>query len=475
VLAAISGPTGIEFAAALLQELISSWVRGSTDKESWGGLSGTMAKRPSTKEILEAARKGGPARPSEAGESVPEPETAESAVAEQDQVGSVERVAAPAKPAAPAPERPAAAAKVPTPSTLGRPLTLKEKLAAARTGGAAQPGSAQAAAPASPRIEAPPPAEEVVESSPAEEPKSVPPPAKPLGRPMTLQEKLAAARGGGAKSAAAAPAGGAKPAAAKPVAAPAAKTGAARVLPPLEKISDPRDLAEAARQAAAKRAKDDLAAKAAGAPAPVAKPKAAPAKPQTVPPRPDRALAAAPTASATATAESISRRGFFVGGLLVSWIAVAWTTFTAGLAAMTAMTVRFMFPNVLAEPPSTIKIGLPTNFDPEDVSDRFKAEWGFWVVRSTKYNGQDIIYALQSVCTHLGCPPNWLASEQKFKCPCHGSGFYISGINFEGPAPRPLERFKVALADDGQIIVDKSQKFQQELGQWSDADSFIPA
>ncbi len=131
---------------------------------------------------------------------------------------------------------------------------------------------------------------------------------------------------------------------------------------------------------------------------------------------------------------------------------------------MTLMTVRFMFPNVLAEPPSTIKIGLPSRYEAEDVSDRYKAEWGFWVVRSTRYNGQDILYALQSVCTHLGCPPNWLAAEQKFKCPCHGSGFYITGINFEGPAPRPLERFKVALADDGQIIVDKSQTFQERAG-----------
>jgi cytochrome b6-f complex iron-sulfur subunit len=92
-----------------------------------------------------------------------------------------------------------------------------------------------------------------------------------------------------------------------------------------------------------------------------------------------------------------------------------------------------------------------------------------------KYNGQDVIFALQSICTHLGCPPNWLAGEQKFKCPCHGSGFYISGINFEGPAPRPLERFKVTVADDGQILVDKSQKFQEELAQWSDPDSFLPA
>jgi cytochrome b6-f complex iron-sulfur subunit len=290
---------------------------------------------------------------------------------------------------------------------------------------------------------------------------------------MTLQEKLAAARGGGAKPAAApGSAAGASP---KPAAAAAtaAKASAARVLPPLERMTDPRDLAEAARQASVKKAKE-LAAKTTEASP--AKPKAAPAKakPQTVPPRPTRELAAASAGPET------SRRGFFFGGVFVSWVfawlVVAWTTFTAGLSVMTLMTVRFMFPNVLAEPPSTIKIGLLSNFAPDDVSERFKTEYGFWVVRSSRYNGTDILYALQSVCTHLGCPPNWLASEQKFKCPCHGSGFYITGINFEGPAPRPLERFKVSYADDGQtILVDKSQKFQQELDQWSDPNSFIPA
>jgi cytochrome b6-f complex iron-sulfur subunit len=414
-----------------------------------------MAKRPSVKEILEAARKGGAAKPAEEAAAAPEPEAAEP-VAE----AAPEPVAA-EEPAAAAP---AAPVNVPSPATLGRPLTLKEKLAAARAGGAPQPG---APAP-KPAAAAAPAAEAEEEVAPAEAPKAVPPAAKPLGRPMTLAEKLAAARG--AAGAAPAPAAGAKPAAPKPAAAAAKPAAAARVLPPLDKITDPKDLAEAARQAAAKRAKEDAAAKVAAAPA-ATKAKPAPAKPQTAPPRPGRELAAA----GATEAGGVSRRGFMIGNLFLSWIAVAWTTFTAGMVAMTTMSVRFMFPNVLAEPPSTIKIGLPTNYDPEDVNDRFKAEWGFWVVRSGRYNGQDIIYALQSVCTHLGCPPNWLASEQKFKCPCHGSGFYISGINFEGPAPRPLERFKVSLADDGQIMVDKSQKFQEELGQWADPDSFITA
>ena len=187
-------------------------------------------------------------------------------------------------------------------------------------------------------------------------------------------------------------------------------------------------------------------------------------KPQSVLPRPSRE-------SVRAAATYTRRAVFSVTGLI--W--VGWAAFTLGVVQFSAMMGRFMFPNVLAEPPSTIKVGPPSNFEPEAVNERFKAEWGFWIVRSTRYNGTDIIYAVQSVCTHLGCPPNWLSGEQKFKCPCHGSGFYISGINFEGPAPRPLERFKVTTADDGQLVVDKSQKFQEELGQWSDPDSYIQA
>jgi nitrite reductase/ring-hydroxylating ferredoxin subunit len=46
-------------------------------------------------------------------------------------------------------------------------------------------------------------------------------------------------------------------------------------------------------------------------------------------------------------------------------------------------------------------------------------------------------YALFTICTHLGCTPNYLSAENKFKCPCHGSGYRLTGVNFEGPAPRP--------------------------------------
>ena len=160
--------------------------------------------------------------------------------------------------------------------------------------------------------------------------------------------------------------------------------------------------------------------------------------------------------------DEMPRRSFF------SWLTVAWLAFAAATGGFFAMTVRFLFPNVLFEPPQSFKIGFPDDYQIGQVNIRWKKLHAIWVVRTTEH-----IYALSTVCTHLGCTPNWLDNERKFKCPCHGSGFRKSGVNFEGPAPRPLERFKIALADDGQILVDKSKLFQYEKGQWDDPESFL--
>jgi cytochrome b6-f complex iron-sulfur subunit len=156
----------------------------------------------------------------------------------------------------------------------------------------------------------------------------------------------------------------------------------------------------------------------------------------------------------------------------MSALAVGFTALTATAAAWTLGTVRFMFPNILREPPSRFTVGTPDKFPPGQVDERFKAANGVWIVNA-EYNGQQQIVALKSVCTHLGCTPNWLEAEQKFKCPCHGSGFYKDGINFEGPAPRPLERYAISIASSGEIEVDKSRIFQEEMGQWNDPSSYI--
>lgn len=159
-----------------------------------------------------------------------------------------------------------------------------------------------------------------------------------------------------------------------------------------------------------------------------------------------------------------------------AWIGLSWGAFTAASAVALAASGRFMFPNVLTEPPQQFKAGFPAEYG-VGVDERWKDKFGVWLVRTSEdvAQGASGFYALITVCTHLGCTPNWLSAELKFKCPCHGSGFRPTGINFEGPAPRPLERARVVLADDGQILVDKSRKFQFELGQWLDPEAFLRA
>lgn len=148
------------------------------------------------------------------------------------------------------------------------------------------------------------------------------------------------------------------------------------------------------------------------------------------------------------------------------WAAVFVATMTGLMGFM-----RYMFPRVLFEPPTTFKAGFPTEYALGAVNEKFKKDQRVWIVRQEDGN----FFAISAICTHLGCTPNWFATDNKFKCPCHGSGFYKDGINFEGPAPRPLERYAIRFADDGQLEVDKSKKYQEELGQWRDPDCYVEA
>ncbi|HEV3141138.1 MAG TPA: Rieske 2Fe-2S domain-containing protein [Vicinamibacterales bacterium] len=188
--------------------------------------------------------------------------------------------------------------------------------------------------------------------------------------------------------------------------------------------------------------------------------------------------AAARTAVPAAKAAAATRDPDDTSPLLTrrAWMGLAWGAFSAASAAALAATGRFMFPNVLNEPPQQFKAGFPNEYG-MGVDERWKEKFGIWLVRTP----DDYVahasgfYALIWTCTHLGCTPNFLAAENKFKCPCHGSGFRTTGINFEGPAPRPLERARVVRSDDGQILVDKSRHFQFELGQWTDPEAFLKA
>jgi cytochrome b6-f complex iron-sulfur subunit len=392
---------------------------------------GGAPKKLSTKDILAAAR--AQAGKAGGGEAPPAAATPQAS-------------AEPAAPVSASVEKPAVPAPASKPAPGAKPKSTADILAAARAqaGGGAAP--AAQAAPAEPN------------AAPA---------AKPAagGKPKSTSDILAAAR------AAAAGKGGAP--------APAAEKPAAKEKPQAPTKAAPAPAADGPKLSV----QEMLAAVRPGATgeAPAAAVVAKPAKPAGAPPMPakpvpvaSKAPAPAPDATRRSLVMAILLAPFIlIANLLGSAYAAAWTMLAATTGIATLATARFMLPNVLTEPPSKFKIGSPADFDLGTVATKLVAQYGVWIVHTDGYKGKNLIYALISVCTHLGCTPSWLEGERKFKCPCHGSGFYITGINFEGPAPRPLERAGIRLAEDGMLEVDKSVKFQEEMGQWGDPASYF--
>ncbi len=164
-------------------------------------------------------------------------------------------------------------------------------------------------------------------------------------------------------------------------------------------------------------------------------------------------------AAAAASSFGITRRELLEKSLSV----IGWGTLFGLTAAGAVETVRFFSPSVVFHPPSTFEIGTVDDFstgaDPDAygviyVEPRWKKQNRFFVIRETSR-----IYALFARCTHLGCTVNWFPGLGIYKCPCHGSQFHSNGVNFAGPAPRPLDRLKIYTNDRGNLVVDTSVVF----------------
>lgn len=144
-------------------------------------------------------------------------------------------------------------------------------------------------------------------------------------------------------------------------------------------------------------------------------------------------------------AEAIPRRGFLRrAGTYV---------LTGAFVAQAVALVRALWPDVLYEPSARFKVGAPSEF-PEGIS--FIEARRLFIWRA----GNDF-FAMSAVCTHLGCTVKASAGQApgstEFHCPCHGSRYRDDGTNYAGPAPRPLERYRLEIApDDGQMLVDSA-------------------
>jgi len=138
---------------------------------------------------------------------------------------------------------------------------------------------------------------------------------------------------------------------------------------------------------------------------------------------------------------SIDRREFFVKmGLGSLGIAAAGTA---------AFGYQFLSPNVLYEPSPIVNMGKPASYALDSVTLDVDAR--IFVV-----HGAEGFFALNAVCTHLGCLTAWKPEIDTIACPCHGSKFTREGVKKEGPAPKPLPWLRMWLSEDGELMVDRS-------------------
>ncbi|HUS12801.1 MAG TPA: Rieske 2Fe-2S domain-containing protein [Pyrinomonadaceae bacterium] len=150
---------------------------------------------------------------------------------------------------------------------------------------------------------------------------------------------------------------------------------------------------------------------------------------------------------------------------------IVWASIVGFLTTCFLMFLRFFLPRSITEPPSSFRVGMPSDYA-LGVDTKWQQQYRIWVDKTS-----DRVFVIYARCTHLGCTPDWKASENKFKCPCHGSGYDSEGINFEGPAPRPMDRAHVELDAEGQILVDTGRLYKWPKGEkneFNDPGAYIP-
>ena len=149
------------------------------------------------------------------------------------------------------------------------------------------------------------------------------------------------------------------------------------------------------------------------------------------------------------------------------WLTAAgWFAILSSLGAGLLAFVRLLFRRAPVEPPTVFRAGAVTDYQEGSVSDRFLESWRVFIVREN-----DALFAVHARCTHLGCTPRWYGRDSKFKCPCHGSGFHASGVNFEGPAPRPLDRARIWVDDRAALWVDTGPRYPH--AEWSRPEATV--
>jgi cytochrome b6-f complex iron-sulfur subunit len=149
-----------------------------------------------------------------------------------------------------------------------------------------------------------------------------------------------------------------------------------------------------------------------------------------------------PTASVDGgDGDALDRRGF---------LNLGWKVLGAALVVEAGWTSY----DLLKPPPASGGFGGAVDAgsvaDYADGAVRYFLDGRFYV---TSYRGG--LRALYQKCPHLGCRVPFCETSGRFECPCHGSVYNIVGEYIQGPAPRGMDRFPIAIRGD-RVVVDTS-------------------
>ena len=136
----------------------------------------------------------------------------------------------------------------------------------------------------------------------------------------------------------------------------------------------------------------------------------------------------------------LTRKNFLKRMAVGSWFMALCLAFFGAL--------RSAVPSVLPDPVRRFKIGKAHNFTP-GLAKEFPKE------NVIVYCDDEGLYAISTLCTHLGCVVR--STSDGFHCPCHGSRFAADGEVTRGPAPRGLEWYAIEKLAGGQMVVDRAR------------------
>ena len=138
----------------------------------------------------------------------------------------------------------------------------------------------------------------------------------------------------------------------------------------------------------------------------------------------------------------IDRRGFLgvscvAAGAVLAGCTIPPRSFRAPAGNMVSVPLK-KYPE-LTRPGGVLKVRMPKG--------------GVFYIRR-EHDSEDYL-AVSGICTHQGCTVG--ATRFGFRCPCHGSTYDKFGKNTGGPAPKPLQAFKVGREGD-QVVVNLTRR-----------------